>query len=169
MPVPIFGLAKAVQMVAAGLERGETPAKIQARLIDTGAADTLEAMDQVWNLGNLAFNASLQLSLGNAEGADRLLSQLSSMGAGDMVVTAKVQVIPPSGSVSGQFVNPRTGEPRDVYRTVQVRVGAGSSAEQIAAAAQEVVDAVSLGSYTALFGEGATYGPLLYYSTVRLP
>jgi hypothetical protein len=168
MAVPITGLAAAVQMVAAGLERGDSPTKILGRLISTGTADTLVLADKAYDLGKIAFSAAAQLALGNNAAADNLIDTLREAGAGDLVVTAKVQIIPAPGEPLPPAFVDEAGQEIQVFRTIQLRVGADASAASLQQQLQDAADALEGEDSIPGAAGGATVGAPLPYSVVRL-
>ena len=158
--------ARAAQMVAAGLDRGESLSTIASRLTDVGAIDTEEELQLAIARGQLAFNAGLQLSLGNAAGAEQLLGQIASGGADSLIVTANVEIIPPGGQAGGS-VNPATGErERNPYRTVQFRISSLSDVESVAREIARQAENVSQGSDTPGFNGPGVTGAVTVYSVL---
>jgi hypothetical protein len=146
------GFGRAIQMVAMGLERGESQATIEKRLLTTGAVSSPEELATVWSEGLNARSFAKALQHDEESIADAARGEFEASGAGSLIVTVAVEIISPEGD--------------SVFRHVQITGGIGLSAAEIEA---EVMDAANdmLDRYqSGIAPEGSRIGEIIYQSVV---
>lgn len=146
------GLGRAIQMVAMGLERGESQEAIMKRILETGAVSTQAEADEVWNLGREARSFAKALQYDEESIAEASREGWESGGASSLIVTVAVEILVPGGE--------------SIMRHVQIQGGIGLTAAEIEAEIQEAADELLDRYKSGIAPEGSKIGQIIYQSVV---